>query len=416
MSDETSNHGYRRPSPGTANWHVPLNENFGRIDTHVEVRDEGANREDYEPKQGAKFLATDTGTVYVGDGDRWQMIGSLAATATAIDGTIIARPGELQEQIDDASRGSDWGESPIQTVRLVSGETYEIADTVRLRRNVRLECNGARIVPTGDFNIFELYRGTRLIEPFCDTRDVDWSSIQIVVSPQDAESLGKANTAQVERARLLGTPGEGIGLQFRGGDNPCSTQRASGTISGFNLALDIRAAGSDTSSDGAWSNGNWFSGRVSDYRVGVSMRSDGAAVSGNVVQIQAQPLEGVSEWLWRMSSDPRDDRGDSDYVMKGNTVVAHPWDTQYYENDSYRPEDRRAPVWFIGRGPRYGNSLWDLSGVLSNEHLVNNSDNPNRNGVFTSHGGFVTGTSQFRASPIYEPNSEARWHRDSANR
>ena len=68
---QTPNHGYNVPNKGDQNWHDPLNENFEQYDSDIEVRDEDANKGNYEPKQGAKFLATDTETVYVGDGSSW---------------------------------------------------------------------------------------------------------------------------------------------------------------------------------------------------------------------------------------------------------------------------------------------------------------------------------------------------------
>lgn len=68
---ETPNHGYNIPEKGVENWHEPLNENFEQHDTDVEIRDADGNRTDYEAKAGAKFLATDTGTVYVGTGSEW---------------------------------------------------------------------------------------------------------------------------------------------------------------------------------------------------------------------------------------------------------------------------------------------------------------------------------------------------------
>jgi len=73
----TRNHDYNRPSEGTLNWDVPLNENFAALDTDIEIRDADANRTDYEAKAGAKFLATDTGAVYIGDGTDWQELGSV---------------------------------------------------------------------------------------------------------------------------------------------------------------------------------------------------------------------------------------------------------------------------------------------------------------------------------------------------
>ena len=67
----TPNHGYNVPKEGTQDWHEPLNENFEAYDTDIELRDESANLSSYEPIDGAKFLATDTGVVYLGDGNAW---------------------------------------------------------------------------------------------------------------------------------------------------------------------------------------------------------------------------------------------------------------------------------------------------------------------------------------------------------
>ncbi|WP_254820883.1 hypothetical protein [Haloglomus halophilum] len=71
---ETPNHGYNVPDEGAQNWHEPLNENFEQYDTDIEIRDEEANRSNYDPKAGAKFLATDTENVYIGDGSNWQSL------------------------------------------------------------------------------------------------------------------------------------------------------------------------------------------------------------------------------------------------------------------------------------------------------------------------------------------------------
>jgi len=70
-----TNHRYNTPELGTTDWHVPLNENFAHLDRDVEIRDVNAKRDDYEPKLGAKFLATDSGATYTGDGTSWNLIG-----------------------------------------------------------------------------------------------------------------------------------------------------------------------------------------------------------------------------------------------------------------------------------------------------------------------------------------------------
>lgn len=79
---ETPNHGYNVPNKGATDWHIPLNENFRQYDTDIEVRDREGRRGEYEPKPGAKFLATDTERVYVGDGSNWQALASTGLTPT----------------------------------------------------------------------------------------------------------------------------------------------------------------------------------------------------------------------------------------------------------------------------------------------------------------------------------------------
>lgn len=69
---QTPNHGYNVPEEGEENWHVPLNENFQQYDTDIEIRDGDSALGDYEPTDGAKFLATDTGRTYLGDGTAWE--------------------------------------------------------------------------------------------------------------------------------------------------------------------------------------------------------------------------------------------------------------------------------------------------------------------------------------------------------
>lgn len=73
-----SNNRYNTPEEGRTDWHVPLNENFENLDTDVEIRDTSANRSDYSPSDGTKFLAIDTGEVFIGDGDQWTKIGRFA--------------------------------------------------------------------------------------------------------------------------------------------------------------------------------------------------------------------------------------------------------------------------------------------------------------------------------------------------
>ena len=95
----TTNHGYNEPERGATNWDVPLNENFERLDTAVEIRDTESNRDSYEPKQGAKFLATDSKKAYLGDGSQWNYF----ATLGGIEGRIYVQSSE-----PDGRKGDLW--------------------------------------------------------------------------------------------------------------------------------------------------------------------------------------------------------------------------------------------------------------------------------------------------------------------
>jgi hypothetical protein len=95
---QTPNHGYNVPQKGAKNWHKPLNDNFRQYDIDIEVRDAASNRGNYTPKQGAKFLATDLGVVYLGDGSNWLPMLALSrlrtpATTGAAANLIAGHPG-----------------------------------------------------------------------------------------------------------------------------------------------------------------------------------------------------------------------------------------------------------------------------------------------------------------------------------
>ncbi|WP_115865061.1 hypothetical protein [Halorussus litoreus] len=99
------NHDYQTPSKGTENWHTPLNANFEKLDQDVEIRDADGNKSQYEPRKGAKFVATDTKTVYLGDGSQWQQFATLGA---GFDGTVHVQ----SSKPENASEGDLWVQIP----------------------------------------------------------------------------------------------------------------------------------------------------------------------------------------------------------------------------------------------------------------------------------------------------------------
>jgi hypothetical protein len=106
----TDNHSYNTPTRGATDWHVPLNDNFERLDGDVEVRDRASNRGDYVAKAGAKFFATDTGATYIGDGSNWNRLAtsgqdpeftSVSVTSAPSASTDVARKAELDTKTDE---------------------------------------------------------------------------------------------------------------------------------------------------------------------------------------------------------------------------------------------------------------------------------------------------------------------------
>lgn len=76
----TPNHSYNTPPHGTTDWHTPLNENFDDIDADVEIRALDSEKDTFDALSGAKFLATDTRDIYLGDGSAWNHLGKVLAT------------------------------------------------------------------------------------------------------------------------------------------------------------------------------------------------------------------------------------------------------------------------------------------------------------------------------------------------
>lgn len=352
------------------------------------------------------------------------------------DNSIIVSPSDnLQTTIDNNAVMDDNLSNPMTRIRLRSGEDYTISSTIEIKPHVILDCNGARILPGNDTNLFEIHGSASLVRPYiaCHQSSVDFTSAAIVVGAPNADKVEAFHRASVEDMYIKNTRGKGSGLLFLGGDgdpnnsgtqsggNPCSMQVANGYIDGFQNGVHFYASGDDLTGQGNWSNGNRFQGTVRGAVNGVRMESEGAAVSGNIVQMMYQSSSSgggqpATRWLLKMDDDPRDpsttDFGDNMYVKRGNMIMSYPWDWQNAEeNNPYfdSTRDRRAPLWYLGRGKQYQNSLLDWSGSFSNEFIVNNSDVRHKeNGILNPYGWDTRGAQNFTASPTYQTASATR--------
>ena len=126
QSQITDNHSYNTPKEGATDWHLPLNDNFNRLDSDIEIRDVESNRTEYIPKQGAKFLSVDTGAIFLSDGDWGSMLdrSSAANTPTGSSSTrrvafgLTASPSTADRQAKQ--RGDLLADSPASSMSAVS--------------------------------------------------------------------------------------------------------------------------------------------------------------------------------------------------------------------------------------------------------------------------------------------------------
>jgi len=76
MTRQTSLHGWTVPTEGDENYEDTFDDFFVDLDTNGEIRDVESNLQNYSPKSGAKFVATDTENRYIGDGSTWNKVAS----------------------------------------------------------------------------------------------------------------------------------------------------------------------------------------------------------------------------------------------------------------------------------------------------------------------------------------------------
>lgn len=357
----TVNHDYNTPEQGETNWDVPLNENFRRLEVDVEIRDERSTLHDYEPKQGSKFLATDTGEVFVGDGSNWRSLGTLSNESSQSDGTIVASPGDVQSALDDAAIGTDWAHNQYCCVTLESGQIYEPTGTWQVPKNTILDFNGALVKPNHSEDVLRVGPRAEIRNPHIDARQTSWSDATMIhVDTKYGGKVSGPHGSPIYNARLFcpNGAGDGIRLQDSTGDG-MGGFRVTGLLHGFDRALHLYANGGGSS----FVNGITAQIRVSNYRIGVRQEStnDDAANNGHFFIVDTQPRDDYTEWLWR--------QGPGDH---SNTMMAQTWDTSRYENET---------VWFLPSDIGFNNVLVDLFQFIGDWQVVDRKGS-DTNGVF----------------------------------
>lgn len=149
LMTNTPNHGYNTPGEGSTDWHIPLNKNFDKLDSDVEIRDSEVNKGDYEPKEGAKYEATDSGAIYYGNGSAWILADRDVNALSARSVNNVKTPkGTDIESFRTAAEGSEL-------VKLKPGVTYEwdetfVFDPLVRENSLRVEAHKATINHSSD--------------------------------------------------------------------------------------------------------------------------------------------------------------------------------------------------------------------------------------------------------------------------
>jgi hypothetical protein len=74
MPRNTNNHEYSVPVEGDTDYQSTFNSWFDTLDQDIEIRDVESNLTNYQPYDGAKFIASDSGKVFYGDGNSWTLV------------------------------------------------------------------------------------------------------------------------------------------------------------------------------------------------------------------------------------------------------------------------------------------------------------------------------------------------------
>lgn len=113
MTRETDRHNWTVPTEGDNDYEITFDQFFNDLDSDVEIRDDEQFLSGYDPELGAKFFATDTGVIYIGDGNQWNELplrdhntrhedgGADEIDVTGLSGTLQDPQEPVTESVED---------------------------------------------------------------------------------------------------------------------------------------------------------------------------------------------------------------------------------------------------------------------------------------------------------------------------
>ena len=270
------------------------------------------------------------------------------------DGVTIVTPGDdIQAALEDAANGQTYARSPWGTVRLQSGKTYEVSETIEMPLYSVLDFNGARMEPTENVDVIDASAGSHLIRPYIDAGDLrDWDSSIIRVSTR-IKKVESIDPVYIDRMYIR-TPekqGTGVNIVDENGVGLWSVHMT-GTIQQADVGIHLHPEGEDS-----WVNSCFFDGVMRSNRTAVLMTGTSRwAPAAHNFDVTFQPSE--TEWFWDLQAG------------RSNTIRANLWDSQYVEDGT---------VWRIGEDAELNNVLIDNMGAYRwDDNVVENKfDGPN---------------------------------------
>lgn len=425
----TNNHDYNTPAEGTSDWHVPINKNFEKIDRDVEIRDKDSNKGNYEPKNGAKYFATDTGDVYLGDGSSWNPVPVPTSadnpSFNSVDTTEMYRTAQQADAIVYQNDGTTRAVGKNGVIDSGSNPSAVIESAIK---------NGHYIEITGDYQLTEeitVTQENRIIDAstatFSTNQNVklwhfdsaDWNRftsgiLDLTDSGRVALDLHSSMGNYID-VKLRGIPGGtfteddgvasgtydrcGVRLKGRGGSNSRGTYWNKLRVTnpyglGGNTGGTAMLFTTTDGVDGGGANANFVhAAKVTDYNIGIDMVNGtgntfiNLEVTGNNIGYRQRPgaFGSQNELIgkaWLEHNDTALDVVDSHLQIVGHVSYAgsNTWATNWSNiawHDYYRGEYHFADSMLVDH--KEGNTGSDPSSDSPNGWLkIENKDGNER--------------------------------------
>lgn len=141
MPNYSDNHDYQLFEDNEEEWEHRTD--FENLDIDVEIRDTEESLNDYTPKNGALFRATDTGTIYLGNGDDWSIsdfsAGSIEADSISIGGSEpITNPAGNNLSIVDGALHAEGGSGSAAGSEVIVTSGSDLQDALDSNGVVRI--------------------------------------------------------------------------------------------------------------------------------------------------------------------------------------------------------------------------------------------------------------------------------------